>query len=276
MRKLDVRTRHGRLALSRHGQGEAVLLLHGIPGSGQSWDPVARQLAERTQVLVPDLLGFAASDRPRDVATLHAAGQAQALSDLLDTLGVGDVTVVGHDFGGPVALMLTAEQPGRITRLGLLATNVFTDTPVPPPLSLLRLPVVGRLLGPALFSRAALAVMLHVGTGRPRARLDHQAHVGDPRQVNAIRTIFEGSLRHLGELYTPVQARLEGWSGPALVAWGDRDPFFSVAQGQRTAAAVGAPLTLLPGAGHFLPQERPERVAAEIATLLQTPTKASV
>lgn len=271
MQELMVETRHGRLALTRQGEGDVVLLLHGIPGSGSSWGPVADQLAGRAAVLVPDLLGFGGSDRPKDLATLHAAGQAQALNDALDVLGVDTITVVGHDLGGPVGLMLAELHPSRVTRLGLLATNAFTDTPIPFPLSLLSWPVIGSFLGPALFSRASLAMMLYAGTGRPRPRLERESHLGDARQASAIRTLFEGSLRHLDELYAPVQKQLKRWSGPAFVAWGDRDPFFPVAQGRRTADALGAPLVLLPGAGHFLPEERPEEVAAEIATLLHAP-----
>lgn len=72
----------------------------------------------------------------------------------------------------------------------------------------------------------------------------------------------------MDELYAPVQDELKLWSGPAFVAWGDRDPFLSVAQGRRTADAVAAPLVLFPGAGHFLPEERPEGVAAEVVSLL--------
>ena len=52
-----------------------------------------------------------------------------------------------------------------------------------------------------------------------------------------------------------------------LVGWGDRDPFFPVEQGERTAAAANARLRVFEGAGHFLPHERPTEVADEIAAL---------
>lgn len=270
MTKLQIDTRHGRMALTRSGTGQPVLLLHGIPGSADSWRQVARQLEHHAEVLVPDLLGFGSSDRPCDLATLHAHGQAQALADVMAALDLGPVAVVGHDFGGPVALLLTREARGTVNRLGLLATNTFPDTPVPMPLAMLTWPGVGRLAAPALFSRASLALMLRTGTGTPRPRLDRHAHLGDARQSKAIRTIFEGSLRNLAEVYMPVQQQLQAWSGPAFVAWGDRDPFFSVEQGRRTAAAAGARFAPFPEAGHFLPEERPDEIAAEIAALLDT------
>ena len=82
-------------------------------------------------------------------------------------LGVTEATVVGHDFGGPVALSLTAYRPDLIIGLGLLATSTFRDTPIPIPipLSLVTWPVVGWVMAPALFSRASLAMMLGTGTG---------------------------------------------------------------------------------------------------------------
>lgn len=271
MQELVVETRHGRVAISKRGHGPAVLLLHGVPGSGATWERVAQLLEGCATVLVPDLLGFGASDRPADLPTLHAVGQAQALTDALAVLNVDSVTVVGHDFGGPVALMLSAEHPSRVARLGLLATNTFTDTPIPMPLSMLNWPVVGSLVASMLFSRTSLGIMLRTGSGKPRPVLDRASYLGDAGQVRAIRTIFEGSLRHLAELFEPIQEQLHAWSGPTFVAWGDRDPFFPLAQGRRIAEAARAPLVVLPGAGHFLPNERPERVADQITTLLQTP-----
>lgn len=271
MGELQVDTRHGRVALARSGAGQPVLLLHGIPGSAASWRQVARRLEHHAEVLVPDLLGFGSSDRPDDLATLHAQGQAQAIADVLQALDIGSVAVVGHDFGGPVALLLAREARCAVNRLGLLATNAFPNTPIPMPLAMLTWPGLGRLAAPALFSRASLALMLRTGTGTPRPHLDPHTHLGDGRQSRAIRTVFEGSLRNLPELYTPVQQQLQAWSGPAFVAWGDRDPFFSVEQGRRTADAAGAHFVLFQNAGHFLPQERPDEVAAEIAALLDTP-----
>ena len=271
METLTIDTRHGAMALTRSGQGEVVLLLHGVPGSAQTWRPVAERLSASATVLVPELLGFGTSAHPTDLATLHATGQADALEDVLDALDIDRVTVVGHDFGGPVGLLLATRQPTRVVRLGLLATNAFPDTPIPFPLSTLNWPLVGRLVAPVLFSRASLAAMLAMGTGRPRTRLDRRAHLGDAAQLRAIRTIFEGSLRNLADLFTPVQHALEAWRGPTFVAWGDRDPFFPLAQGERTAGAAGVELTVFPGAGHFLPQERPDDVAAAVSALLQVP-----
>ncbi|HVE98265.1 MAG TPA: alpha/beta hydrolase [Mycobacteriales bacterium] len=263
----SVVTRHGSMAVERTGTGPPVLLLHGVPGSRRSWADVVPLLADDAAVVVPDLLGFGDSARPSDLRTLHAQGQAEALLDVLDALALDRAAVVGHDFGGPVALRLLALAPERVSRLGLLATNAFTDTPIPPPLNLVRWPIVGGIAARVLMSGPALRMMLRTGAG-PGARLAADAYLGDADQQRSIRTIFAGSLRDLPGLYGPVQEAIENAHVPGFVAWGDRDPFFPVAVGRRTADALGAPFLLLPGAGHFLPAERPGDVAIAVRDLL--------
>jgi pimeloyl-ACP methyl ester carboxylesterase len=263
-----VNTRHGQLAVSRDGDGPALVLLHGVPGGARTWGEVAERLGPDVDVLVPDLLGFGRSARPRDLQTLHARSQAEALLDALNALEVPTATVVGHDFGGPVALSLVAIAPERVSGLGLMATNAFPDTPIPFPLSAIFWPVVGRVAASGLFSRPSLQLMLRTGVGSPRVRLDPATYLADADQVRAIRTVFEGSLRHLAELFHPVESALETADVPGFVLWGDRDPFFTIESGKRTAAALGVPLTRLDGAGHFLPAERPEEVVQAISSLL--------
>lgn len=260
------------LGYQRHGHGPPVLLLHGIPGSSASWNAVRDLLAQDHDVVIPDLLGFGSSRRPKELHQLHATAQAAAVEDLLDELRWSAVTVAGHDFGGPVALLLARSRPDLVARLALFATNAFTDTPVPFPLSTITLPVVGRPAAAMLFSAASLRLMLRTGVGQPRIRLDGSACLGDQDQQHAIRTIFAGSLRHLPELYAPVEAALGTLRIPTHVGWGDRDPFFSVEQGRRTATALEATFELLPRAGHFLPQERPTEVAAAIRSLVTSHT----
>lgn len=250
------------LSVLDYGRGEMpLLLLHGIPGRAGAWDRVIDRLPHGYRVIVPDLLGFGGSSRPTGGFDLHAENQATALAAALDQLGVTSVMVVGHDFGGPVALWLTRLRPGLVTHLGLVAANVMPDTPIPPPLNLLTVPAVGGLVERMMMSPPALRMMAGRGVGRPKIAIDGHAYVGDRHQARAIRTIFSTSLRNLRELYTPTKEALEALDIPVFVAWGDRDPFFAVAEGQRIADTVaGATFTVFEGAGHFLPDERPDRL----------------
>lgn len=236
--------------------GPNVLFLHGIPGSAATWDLVIAALAEGARPIVPDLIGFGSSDRAHSLDDLHAEGQARRLLSALSGMGVERAFVVAHDFGGPVALRMIIARPDLASGLVLAATNAFSDTPVPLPLSLVRAPLAGRLFARMLFSRPSLSMMCR--SGSKKARIDARAALGDRRQVAAIRTIFRGSLQHLAELYGPIEQSLSGIKVPTDVLWGEHDPFFGMADGRRLAAAIpAARFRLAEGCGHFLPDECP-------------------
>jgi pimeloyl-ACP methyl ester carboxylesterase len=199
---------------------------------------------------------------------LWADAQAERLAQTLDQLGIRSATVVGHDFGGPVALHLLNRRPDLVGGLALLATNVFPDTPIPFPLVAVTWPLVGGLASRLLFSAMSLRVMTGRMTGRPPVRLDPGIYVGHRDQARAIRLIFTDALANLADRYGPLEGILRRAAVPGTVVWGDRDPFFPLSQAERTAAAFpDADLHVLPGAGHALPEERPDQVAAAIADL---------
>lgn len=249
----------------------AILLLHGVPGSAATWRRVSLVLETQHQVLAPPLLGFRGRDEAGLPDALLAEAQAKHVLDILDSASIDDVVLVGHDFGGPVAAHIVATAPERVRALALFATNAFPDTRIPFPLSMLNVPVVGAVAERVLFSRASLAMMVRTGVGHPKVRLDLDHYVGDPSQHAAIRAIFASSLRRLRELYTPVEAALAEVRVPTVVGWGDRDPFFPVEVGRRTADLIpNARFRLYPGAGHFLPEERPDEIAADLLELLVT------
>lgn len=245
-----------------------IMLIHGIPGSATTWQRVAAILRENHEVLVPSLLGFGETPTPTTGDDLLAPNQARRLLDLLDERGMGPVVLAGHDFGGPVAAHLLAMAPERVAALALFATNAFPDTPIPFPLSMLGAPMVGSLAERLLFSRPSLGMMVRRGMGEPKPSVDLVDYLGDDAQVAAIGSIFGASLRRIAELYTPVEAALRSVSVPSLVGWGDRDPFFDVATGRRTAALIpGSGFRLYERAGHFLPVERPDELAADLLAL---------
>lgn len=263
------RSRDGLAFRRRPGDGGTVVLVHGIPGAGRAWDGVAAALPPTIDLIIPDLVGFGGSavPEPADIDTLGPAAQAHALAALLDELGIRDAVIAGHDFGGPISILVAERRPELVSRLLVLAANTFPDTPIPFPLSLTTAPLVGGLASRAIFSRPSLAMMLRQGVGGGTSP-DAATYIGDRGQHRAIATIFSGALRRLRELYTPVEAALRTLAVPVVVGWGDKDPFFPLAQGRRTADAANGDLRVFAGAGHFLPHERPDEVAAEIEKLL--------
>jgi pimeloyl-ACP methyl ester carboxylesterase len=138
------RKKEGPVSFFTGGEGDPLLLLHGIPGSAYSWEEVGSHLSAHFKVIIPDLLGFGESDLPTN--DYYMESQARAIKGLLDCLGISKLFLAGHDFGGPVALTLMRLFPElEIRGLVLSDTNTFTDTYIPPPLRAASVPVLGTL-----------------------------------------------------------------------------------------------------------------------------------
>ena len=251
-----------RLAVEVSGDGDPVVLIPGIIGTRDTWRPVADQLARDRRVVLLDLVGFGDSSRPAHIDALWADAQAAAVAEALDSLRVSSATIAAHDFGGPVAAHLLATRPDLVGRLCLCSTNVTADTPIPMPIAAITWPAVGGLFERLLMSRLALAMSIRQAVGETSEPI--RIEVGDAAQRRSTRLVFAAALRELSERYRPIETAVRARGAPMLVLWGDRDPFFSVEQGRRTAAMAGAEFRLFKGAGHFLPVERPDAVAAEL------------
>ncbi|MBW3593435.1 MAG: alpha/beta hydrolase [Actinobacteria bacterium] len=246
------------------GGDSTVVLLHGFPGGSADWTGVADRLGSAHRVIVPDLLGFGRSPRPTTHDALWVDAQARALLALLDSSNVAHVALVGHDYGGPVALATIDHAPDRVTHLVLSATNALPDTPIPLPLSTVTWPLVGGAAARILMSRAGLATM----AGRATADGARPAR-NDAGEARSVRTIFATALRRLPELWAPIAAVLPRISVPTALIWGDRDPFFGVEQGHRTAARIPrASFLVYEQTGHFPHVERPARFASDVEQLL--------
>ena len=257
------------MAYRCQGVGPWVVLIHGIPGQGRAWERVEQELNDSFRVLTMDLFGFGESVGPSTptVENIGLEAQVTGVAGLLDEVGVSSAIVVGHDFGAPIAALLAAARPDLVRGLALLSGNAFPDTPIPFPLSLTKTPIIGTTLVRLLFTRPSLALLLRNGTGPPAPPPDASVYLGNSGQRRAIAVIFAGALTQLAEMYAPVAQALEHLRMPVLVGWGDRDPFFPVEQGKRTAEAARGRLHIFKDAGHFLPHERPLDVAHEIAAL---------
>jgi 3-oxoadipate enol-lactonase len=100
------------------GQGEPLLLIHGLGGSGADWAFQVAALEKRFRVIVPDLPGSGHSPPPRGEYTIE--GFAAALWSLLDHLNVPRANIIGFSLGGAVAFEMAAQRPASVPRLGLI------------------------------------------------------------------------------------------------------------------------------------------------------------
>ena len=221
------------MAYRRVGDGPAVVLLHGIPGQGRTWDRVQAELKGQFDVIVPDLIGFGNSVRP-SISTIDNVGptaQAAHVAALLDELGVRHATVVGHDFGAPVTVLLAAGRPDLAAGVSLLAGNTFPDTSIPFPLSLTTAPVIGGLFARLLFSTPSLALMLRQGTGAGSAPAEIGLYLGDRGQRRTIAAIFSGALARASMSCTPRSPPASRARSPRARRMGRSRPLLSAERG---------------------------------------------
>jgi len=105
------------------GSGPAVVLIHGFGDTGDMWTPLAVELARNHRVVVPDLRGIGLSAKPED--GYEKKNQAKDIRGVLETLGIDQADVVGHDIGVMVAYAYAASYPSKTTKL------VVMDAPPP-------------------------------------------------------------------------------------------------------------------------------------------------
>lgn len=106
------------------GEGRPVVLLHGFPDSGRLWHHQVRALADAGhQVIVPDMRGYGASDKPAGVEAYNILLLVSDVGAVLDHAGVERAHVVGHDWGAAVAWALAAVAPERVDHLAALSVG---------------------------------------------------------------------------------------------------------------------------------------------------------
>jgi pimeloyl-ACP methyl ester carboxylesterase len=260
---------HGhRISYRTGGHGPALLLLHGITNSSETWARVAPRLAERFTVIAPDLLGHGNSATPRGDYSLGA--HASGARDVLTALGIERATVVGHSLGGGIAMQFAYQFPERCERLVLVSSGglgrdvhvVLRAATLPgadyvlPALTSAGLLGVGRSVG-GLLRRVGVAPSEDLQVlGRGFEALDNAGS----RQafLHTVRSVIEPSGQRVS-----AQDRLALAAPlPTLIVWGERDSIIPVGHGAAAHAAMpGSRFEVFPGAGHMPHDADPERFA---------------
>lgn len=107
------------------GTGPPIVMVHGTPTWSFLYRDLVKGLRDRYRCVAPDLLGFGLSDKPVG-ASYRPEDQAKRLGRLIDTLGLKDITLMVHDFGGPIGLSYAIERPANVKRLVLFNTWMWS------------------------------------------------------------------------------------------------------------------------------------------------------
>jgi len=258
----------------RHAAGlgpHELVLLHGQPGSPADWQQVAARLPAGLHAVAPDRPGYGSSRLPAG----GFAANARAVLDDLDSRGINRAVLVGHSYGGGVALSAASMAPGRVEAVILLASvgpgcvNGWDKLLAAPGTGQLCALVAWRLT--PWIARARLAAIAR-RRGRPLRPDEHvnwqvwgHAAQGYSPLWRTFLTEQRALLRELGEL----EHAIASVQAPVLLLSDPRDTLVPLDTARRLARALpDARLQLIDGAGHHLPRRAPDAVADAMLAFL--------
>jgi pimeloyl-ACP methyl ester carboxylesterase len=269
---------HGRhLAVRRAGTGPTIVLIHGMAGSLDTWDPVFADLARSCDVIAVDLPGHGASSRLRGDYSLGSL--AASVRDILDALEVPAATIVGHSLGGGIAMQFMYQFPERCERLILVGSGGL-GREVTPMLRALAVPGAGL----ALAGIAKVQHQRHVASAgrllRPLAgrvwndlpyMLRQMATLDDPETRSSFLATIHAVIDVGGQGINATD-RLHLADGLAtMIVWGEHDRMIPSAHGSAAAELIpGCRFELVPGAGHYPHEDDPDLFAGVVTDFMAT------
>lgn len=229
----------------------AVLLLHGLGATGESWGLQFEPLKDAGfRVLAPDGRGFGQSSCPKPCRSIKE--MASDYIQFLRELGVNKTNVAGISMGGTVALQMAVERPDLVDRLVLV--NTFSKLQ-PPSLSgwfyfAYRFFLVHTVGLPVQARAVAKRIFPHPGQNDLRQSLFEQVSQADPSGYRAaMRALARFNIHH----------RLKEITSPTLVITGEKDSTIPPAAQHSMAEAIpGARQVIIPGGGHGVSADQPE------------------
>ncbi len=242
------------IAWSEMGQGEPLVLLHGLGDSHRTWRRVAPTLANRFRVIMPDLPGHGLSGRPDAPYTLD--WYARTMRSFFDQLDLPRAHVIGHSFGGGVAQWFLLEARERVDRMMLVAPGGL-GTEVSFGLRVAAFPVLAPLLAPRLMG-VGTQVMMRTGLGElVRPEEDEIARIA---WMNSAPGTARAFCRTVGGCIDLFGQTMQSWDRiheveelpPMALVWGERDRILPVSHGIAAAARIeGATFARYMHSGHF-------------------------
>lgn len=251
------------------GQGQILLLVHGNPTWSFYWRALIRALSPKYRMIAVDHIGCGLSDKPR-VYPYRLARHAENLAELVERLDLTDVTLLAHDWGGPIGLGAALARPSRFARFVLFNTAAFRSTSMPWRIRVCRVPLLGRLAvqGFNAFARGALGMAVaHRERMTPAVRAGLLAPYDSWYNRQAIYRFVADipmSPRHPSYLaLLDIEQRLPRLAAqPWLFIWGMRDWCFTPRFLDRFLALFPrAEAHRLADAGHYVVEDAHERIA---------------
>jgi pimeloyl-ACP methyl ester carboxylesterase len=240
---------------------EAVVFVHGNPGSADDWQPLIAALGGHgKRALAFDLPDFGETVAPPGFEH-SSAGYAAFVGQALAALGVERVNLVLHDFGGPIGLTWAAENIDSIASVTLIDTGVLPGYKWHRLARVWRTPVLGELFQATATRRAfRFLVARSEPRGLPRPLLEQMYDHYDRRTRRAVLKLYRAT-DDPGEASAELTALAAPRDIPALVIWGEHDAYLPASYAERQREAFpSAEVHVLPASGHWPFADAPETV----------------
>ena len=274
---------HGdRVAYRDAGEGEVLLLIHGMAGSSATWRAVLPQLAKKFRVVAPDLLGHGESAKPRGDYSLGAF--AVWLRDFLDELGISQVTVVGQSLGGGVAMQFVYQHPDYCKRLVLISSGGLGPD-VGAILRMLSAPGAELVL-PVIAPQPVVTVgnkvaswLRSAGIQSPRGAELWSAYssLSDPQTRQSFLRTLRSVVDYRGQAVSALNRLQLRADLPVMAIWGEKDNIIPVEHAYTAhEARADSRLEVLPEIGHFPQVEAPRKVVELIEDFVATADRPSI
>lgn len=253
---------------------EAVVFVHGNPGSGTDWSALVSAVGEQGRRAVAfDMPGFGQAEKPRDFD--HQVGvHGDFIQGALTELGIERVHLVVHDFGGPFGLVWGLAHPDAWASVVLINIGVLPGYSWHTLAKRWRTPVLGELVQAWIPRWAWRRAMQRANPeGLPLEFVDKMYDDYDRATRHAVLKLYratpDASTPGAENLADMLGAELAKLRLPALVLWGAADPFLSVDYAERQREYFDVrDVVILPGSGHWPFQDDPERVAQAVVAFL--------
>ena len=251
-----------KLFYEEEGKGPPVLLIHGFGTSTYTWRHIAPELALNHRVIAVDLKGFGQSDKPFD-GRYSVFDQAELLAQLIEDQDLRNLTIVGHSFGGGIALLLALENDnrldGRIAKLVLLDTIAYPQH-IPVFFRLLDMPLVShigvRMVPPTVQTRVALRIAYFDDSKIDPEEVETYAAplktaAGKHAIIYSARQIMPDDLAEIAERYRSIAL-------PTLILWCDHDRIVPLEIGLKLRRTLpNSSLRIVQDCGHMPQEEQP-------------------
>ncbi|MEU7145655.1 alpha/beta hydrolase [Nocardia sp. NPDC046473] len=264
-----------RLRYLEVGEGDPLVLLHGYPQNHHCWRHQITALATERRVIAPDLLGWGASDRNPALRCDYDSEVAR-IEMMFDEIGLGQVDLAAHDYGGFLGLGFLLRHPERVRRFAIMNSRAHQTFSATYYRHFARLGIAGRrrVLRELLIRlplgdlhRKSLARYARKGCFDD-ALLDEYVGWLDTRAGRRWFAHFCADYRV--EIRPELAAGLPTITAPTAVIWGDQDRPCPYSIAEDLAARIPhATLTRIAGADHYVMEERPDVVTAALTEWLR-------